>query len=208
MKNYYNVILILLLIIVTSQKLSGQYVTFGRAFSFGDAFITDKDVTHGFLLSLTGGLSITYADNEHYGFAADVVYATEGSNSKTAGVAGDIQNKIKLGYIRIPFKYIRFLGEYGDPIRPKIFVGPSFGYLVSAETNKENTKADFNKFDMGLHIGVGANKIICDRIWLNTDITYTQGILDVTKQSQNNNEINLNGSVRLNISLLLGTKRK
>jgi hypothetical protein len=61
---------------------------------------------------------------------------------------------------------------------------------------------------MGLHIGVGANKIICDRIWLNTDITYTQGILDVTKQSQNNNEINLNGSVRLNISLLLGTNRK
>lgn len=204
-KNY--LLLVSFLIILNSTAFS-QYVTFGRAFSFGHAYITEKDVQHKFFFSLTGGLSITYADNEHYGFAADVVYATEGSNSKTAGVAGDIQNKIKLGYIRIPFKYIRFLGEYGDPIRPKIFVGPSFGYLVSAETNKENTKAEFNKFDMGLHIGVGANKIICDRIWLNTDITYTQGILDVTKQSQNNNEINLNGSVRLNISLLLGTNRK
>ncbi|HRH51893.1 MAG TPA: porin family protein [Chitinophagales bacterium] len=208
MKKNYNCILILLLIISASQQLSGQYVTFGRAFSFGDAFITDKDVSHGFLLSLTGGLSITYADNEHYGFAADVVYATEGSNSKTAGVAGDIQNKTKLGYIRIPFKYIRFLGKYGDPIRPKIFVGPSFGYLVLAETNRDNSISDFNKFDMGLLIGVGANKIICDRIWLNTDITYTQGILDVTKQTPLNDEINLNGSVRLKISLLLGTNRK
>lgn len=208
MKKYYTGILLLLLLIVTNQKLSGQYVTFGRAFSFGDAFITDKDVKHGFLLSLTGGLSITYADNEHYGFAADVVYATEGSNSKTAGLAGDIQNKIKLGYIRIPLKYIRFLGEYGDPIRPKIFVGPSFGYLVLAETNRDNTIGEFNKFDMGLHIGVGANKIICDRIWLNTDITYTQGILDITKQTFDNNEINLNGSVRFNISFLLGTDRK
>lgn len=208
MKKYYRGIAILLLVIVKSQNLSGQYVTFGRAFSFGNAFITDKEVTHGFLLSLTGGLSITYADNEHYGFAADVVYATEGGNSKTAFVAGDIQNKIKLGYIRIPFKYIRFLGNYGDPIRPKIFVGPSFGYLVSAETNKENTIDEFNRFDMGLFIGVGANKIICDRIWLNTDITYTQGFLDITKQTNLNNDINFNGSVRLNISLLLGTNRK
>ncbi len=82
MKNYYNVILILLLIIVTSQKLSGQYVTFGRAFSFGDAFISDKDVTHGFLLSLTGGLSITYADNEHLFF--DSENASAMANSATS----------------------------------------------------------------------------------------------------------------------------
>lgn len=202
-----KLILLFTILIFANACVSAQYVTFGRAFSFGDAFITDKDVSHQFLFSVTGGLSITYADNENYGYAADIVYATEGGKSKTTIGGVNINTKTKLGYIRIPLKYILFLGEYGDPIRPKVIFGPSFAYLALAETNRENTISDFNRFDMGLHFGIGANKIICDRIWLNTDITYTQGVLDVTKNTNLNNEINLNGSIRLNISLLLGTDR-
>ena len=59
---------------------------------------------------------------------------------------------------------------------------------------------------MGVHLGVGANKLICDRIWLNTDITYTQGLVDIT-EGNTGNGINLNGNIRMNISLLLGTNR-
>jgi len=203
-----KLILLILVFIATNACVSAQYVTFGRAFSFGHTFITDKNTSSQFLFSLTGGLSITYADNEHYGYAADIVYSTEGGKSKFSIGGDDIITKTKLSYIRVPLKYIIFLGEYGDPIRPKIMFGPSFAFLVLADTDKENTISDFNRFDMGLHIGFGANKIICDRIWLNTDITYTQGIIDITKNTNLNNEINLNGNIRLNISLLLGTNRK
>ena len=201
-------ILLIIIIIATNACVSAQYVTFGRAFSFGHAYITDKNASQQFLFSLTGGLSITYADNEHYGYAADIVYSTEGGKSKYNIGGADFNTKTKLSYIRMPLKYIIFLGEYGDPIRPKIIFGPSFAFLVLADTDKENTINDFNRFDMGIHFGFGANKIICDRIWLNTDITYTQGLIDITKNTNLNNEINLNGNIRLNISLLLGTNRK
>lgn len=203
-----KILLLAVIFIFANACVSAQYVTFGRAFSFGHAYITDKNSQQQFLFSLTGGLSITYADNEHYGYAADIVYSTEGGKSKYNIGGADFNSKTKLSYLRLPLKYIIFLGEYGDPIRPKIMFGPSFAFLVLADTDKENTIDNFNRFDMGLHIGFGANKIICDRIWLNTDITYTQGIIDITKNTNLNNEINLNGNIRLNISLLLGTNRK
>lgn len=202
-----KIVIFLFIISLGTFHVSAQYVTFGRAFSVGHAFITDKDVSHPFLFSVTGGLSITYADNEDYGFAADAVISTEGGRFKSSVGGAEIIDKTKLTYVRIPLKYIRFLGEYGDPIRPKIIFGPSVGYLVIAETNREKSIDDYNLFDVGVHVGIGANKIICDRIWLNTDITYTQGLLDVTKNTALNNETNLNGNIRLNISLLLGTDR-
>ncbi len=195
----------LLILAITATGFS-QYVTFGRAFSFGHAFITEKDVQHKFFFSLTGGLSITYAKQENYGFAADLVYSTEGSKTEQNLGGVNTENKIKLSYIRVPLKAIYFLGDYGDNIRPKLVAGPSFAFLVGADSNKENSYDDFNKIDVGVHLGVGANKLICDRIWLNTDITYTQGLVDI-KEGNTGNGINLNGNIRMNISLLLGTNR-
>ena len=201
-----NYILLGCLIIFVNSTAFSQYVTFGRAFSFGHAFISEKDVQHKFFFSLTGGLSITYAKKENYGFAADLVYSSEGSKTvyNTGGVS--TENKIKLSYIRVPLKAIYFLGDYGDNIRPKVFAGPSFAFLVGADTNKENSYDAIKKMDAGVHIGFGANKLICDRIWLNTDITYTQGLIDITKENGDGGS-NLNGNIRMNISLLLGTNR-
>ncbi len=200
----------LLFIIQPMLQLKSQgitdNITVGRAFSFGHAFITNNTADQQFLFSLTGGLSFTYSDNEHYGFGADIVIANEGGKTTVNNATEAVENKVKLTYVRLPIKYIWFLGTYGKPIRPKVFVGPSFAYLTAAETNGDGSFRDFNKFDAGIHVGVGANKIICSRIWLNTDITYTQGFLDVTKNTVNS-DVNLNGSVRLNISLLMGLNR-
>lgn len=190
----------------TNAQVLKENITVGRAFSFGHAFITNSDANQKFLFSLTGGLSFTYSDNEHYGYGADIVIANEGGKTTLNNGVEDLETKIKLTYIRVPIKYIRFFGNYGEPIRPKMFAGPSIAYLVAAETNGDGSFRDFNQWDMGLHVGVGANKIICNRIWLNTDITYTQGLLDVTK-NKTNDDVNLNGSVRLNISLLMGLNR-
>ncbi len=201
-----NYLLLGSLFLMVNSTAFSQYVTFGRAFSFGHAFITEKDVQHKFFFSLTGGLSITYAKQENYGFAADLVYSSEGS--KTVQNLGGVntENKIKLSYIRVPLKAVYFLGDYGDILRPKIIAGPSFAFLVGADSNKENSYDAFKKVDAGVHIGVGANKLICDRIWLNTDITYTQGLIDITQENGGGGS-NLNGNIRMNISLLLGTNR-
>mgnify|MGYP000069202299 CR=1 FL=1 len=203
-RKYFLSIALILLISTTGFS---QYVTFGRAFSFGHAFISEKDVQHKFFFSLTGGFSITYAKRENFGFGADLVYSTEGSKTLYNSGGLTTENKIKLSYIRIPLKAIYFLGDNGDNIRPKVFAGPSFAILVGAESNKENSYETFKKIDAGVHIGIGANKLICDRIWLNTDITYTQGLIDISNENLAGGD-NRNGNIRMNISLLLGTNRK
>ncbi len=47
-----KILLLAVIFIVANACVSAQYVTFGRAFSFGDAFITDKDVSHQFLFQI------------------------------------------------------------------------------------------------------------------------------------------------------------
>lgn len=180
-----------------------QTVSIGRAFSFGDAFITDKNQDNKFLLSWTGGVSLTYSNREHYGFGTDLLYSQEGGNSQFTRNGTTVKTETKLSYLRLPIKFIYFFGENGDMIRPKIFAGPTVGFLTAAEVNDDGAFTAFEKWDYGAHIGIGANKVVCDRIWLNTDITYTHGFSDITTTELNPNK-NLNGNIRMNISLLFG----
>ncbi len=180
-----------------------QTMSFGRAFSFGDAFITDKDQKSKFLLASTGGVSLNYSNNEHYGAGLDFVYSNEGGNSEDLSTGTLVKTEIKLTYLRLPIKFIYFFGETGDIIRPKIFAGPTIGYLTSAEINDNGAFNQFERWDFGAHIGIGANKNVCDRIWFNTDVTYTQGFRDITNTELNNDK-NLNGNIRINLSLMFG----
>ena len=103
----------------------------------------------------------------------------------------------------IPIRIIYFWGEFGDPVRPKVFVGPTLGFLMAAETGSIDIKDQYNGFDFGLHGGLGANFQLGERSWLNTDITYTQGLTDITK-SDFSEDVNRNGNIRLNVGLLFG----
>jgi outer membrane protein W len=100
-------------------------------------------------------------------------------------------------------RLIYFFGEYGDSFRPKIFAGPTMGLLLSSKSQDIDVKSTTNDFDLGVHAGVGLNIKIWEKIWLNTDITYTQGLSDVTVNETDKIK-NHNGNVGLNAGILLG----
>ena len=68
-----------------------------------------------------------------------------------------------------------------------------------------DVKDSFNTVDVGAHIGAGLNIRLAERIWLNTDITYYQGFVDVSNDDvTGETESNLNGNVALNVGVAFG----
>src|SRR5215204_1317779 len=75
------------------------------------------------------GVALVYSHNNHVGLGVDLKYSIEGGKKEFANV--DVTSR--LNYIRIPVKGIYFFRDYGASFRPKISLGPSFGFLVGGK---------------------------------------------------------------------------
>lgn len=185
--------------------MQAQTISLGVKGGFGDAWVHSDVITTdvGFLPSWDAGLSMIYSSDQHIGFGADLTYSAEGVKYVAPDSLPNASAEINLSYIRLPLKAIYFFGEFEDAVRPKLVLGPEFGVLTSAETNDIDVTDFYNTLDIGVHVGLGANFKAGDRMWLNADVTYTQGLLDITDDiftEQND----LNGNLRLNVGLLFG----
>ncbi len=146
------------------------------------------------------GISTVYSAAEHFGIGADVKYSFEGAKFNVAGTMADLN----LNYVRIPVKAIVFFNGYGDRVRPKIFAGPSFGFLTSAKTKYESTnmdvKSSFNGFDLGVTAGAGLNFRMVSNTWLNLDLNYLHGISNINKDDTDPKAHNRNLSLNVGVN--------
>jgi hypothetical protein len=90
-----------------------------------------------------------------------------------------------------------FRGMEAD-FRPKFTIGPSFGFLVS-ESDPYGAKVW--PFDSGINASLGFNYRLSHALWLNTDINFYQGLMDVRK---NSGVLERNGNIGLNLGLAFG----
>ncbi|MEO6166071.1 MAG: porin family protein [Chitinophagales bacterium] len=183
-----------------------QNISIGPSVGFQHSWIsselpdsTSNTIHPGF----NGGVSLVYSTESHLGLGADLKYSTEGTSVKTEFQNVQTVTDWNTSYIRLPIRLIYFLGEYGHAIRPKIFLGPTLGVLLSSKSEDVDVKEFTNGFDFGVHGGVGLNIRLMERIWLNTDVTYTQGLSDVTVSDFDDSK-NHNGNIALNAGLLFG----
>jgi outer membrane protein W len=146
------------------------------------------------------GIATVYSAAEHFGIGLDVKYSIEGAKAETTGA----KYELDLHYLRIPLKAIYFFNDHGDKVRPKVFVGPSFGILSSAKENYNGTEDDIKNetesFDLGLTGGAGVNVRLADKTWLNTDLSYYHGIKEIAKTGDYSNK-NVILSVGVNFGL-------
>ncbi len=129
------------------------------------------------------GATFTYSASAHWAFGADLKYSMEGGgktvDSKSANITED--------YIRVPLKIIYFFGERGQKFRPKLYAGPSFGFLTGGTIKATyfNTPFQFKSmdylqhFDAGLLVGTGFNYRLSKGTWLNVDLGYTGGLSNI-----------------------------
>lgn len=181
-------LMIVLVAVTCTGLLHAQNLSFGPTAGFGHSWSSyDKPSPYDgmFHPSYNIGGKIVYSFVTSWGISADVKFSSEG---QTFGI--DKDNKIvgRLNYIRVPLQGIYFFGKYGDAVRPKISLGPSFGFAVGGKTkvyedgeviSETKTKDNAETFDFGVTGAIGANFRIAKATWLNADIAYYHGFLDV-----------------------------
>ncbi len=177
--------------IVPNKPIEQSIFSLGITGGIGHSFLTPYS-NYRFHASWDAGLSAIYSPWKHWGIGLDVIYSSEGWTLHN----GDVNSSSQVDYFRFPLKAIYFFKDYESDFRPKIALGPTFGIM----NNQVNISA-VTGTDLGATASLGFNYRLMRAVWLNADLSYYQGFIDVFKYNDYNN---LNGNVRLNLGLSLG----
>jgi hypothetical protein len=155
------------------------------------------------------GLSFIHSTQTNFGYGADLKYSWEGARAENEQL--NLERSLSLQYIRIPIKLMYFFGNYGQRVRPKIYAGPSLGFLVDAkEEVKGNTNFEaevddqFHNFDIGIQGGVGLNYRLVRNTWFTADLNYYNGFRDIRQQNSGGTKRLSNNNLALNVGVNWG----
>jgi hypothetical protein len=145
-----------------------------------------------------------YSVDEHWAFTAEINYAQKGNSP----VLRSFNN---LNYLEIPLYINYFFGQGGDRFRPKAFLGPYLGILITANTKFGGTKQDvkntYNPTDFGVLAGGGFHYKFNEAgdNWLIFDIRYGFGLSDLAKSANATSGLSNRAlSINLGVSFPLG----
>lgn len=150
------------------------------------------------------GAALVYNASEHMSVGLDTKLSFEGEKTDLNNT-----NWIKnVNYLRIPLKAIYNFGTSDNIVRPKVFAGPSFGFLLGGKTKFETPDKDitvykskelYKSFDFGITAGAGLTYGLNENTWLDADLTYFNGITGVVKDTHARNR-----NIMLNVGVLFG----
>jgi hypothetical protein len=211
-----------------AQTLSNsQFISIGPVIGFGDSWVGHMSNSSAYFGNVSSktmfmpsgyiGVGLIYARNEHWGWGGQLTLGTEGYkeqytyNPEFGRPYTETYTATPL-YLRVPLRAYYFFGDYRNTVRPKVYLGPSFGLKLSesdnvsggTESNVAATTGTFRTFDFGINAGAGVNIKLAKTIWLNMDLGYTQGLVDVLKDPENN--YNVNHNLDFNAGVLFGIK--
>jgi hypothetical protein len=182
-----------------------QNVSLGPTAGFGHAWMSNSGNAE-YHPAGNFGVALTYSKHPHIGFGTEVKYSIEGGTTQKSTT----ETRNRLDYIRIPLKVMYFFGEFGDKVRPKLAVGPSFGFLVGGKrevrTNdivERSVKATdlFNSFDAGITATAGLNYRLIRNTWLVGDVNFYNGLNNVSDKIMTESK---NRNIGLNIGVNFG----
>lgn len=193
------------MIVSLPTLLSAQNLSFGPTVGIGHSWTSSKgSLDRRFHVAPSIGGKLVYSFISNWGLSADVRFSGEGQT-----IGEDKDNKIvaRANYIRIPLQALYFFGKFGDEFRPKVSIGPSFGFLVGGQNkryddgdviNKTKTKNVAEGFDFGVMVAAGFNYRLAKSTWLNADLGYYNGLVNVPKNGDGKNR-----SIGINIGITL-----
>lgn len=204
--------------------LQAQKLSIGPNAGYGSTWISKMN-NRKYKSGGNVGLSLIYSTKSSFGLGADVKYSFEGGEREyqttIPGSTLTTEEETSLNYIRVPLKAMWFFGKYGNRVRPKVALGPSFGFLVGGKikTNttsqtgamvshsETNSKDYWDTFDFGLTGSAGLNYRLVSKVWLNADVAYYHGLtnaINEEKISARPAPSNKNRNIVLNVGVNLG----
>jgi hypothetical protein len=219
-------VLLLLASVSSVNAQSDSELKFGPRVGVNISNFSNVDDSDGLIGLVAGGYAV-YSFHEHFGISLDLLYSMEGAKSKATFNFPDStvtqEQSIKLSYLRVPLLLNVFFGELGNPIRPKLMVGPSLGFLMGVKTESEfrindsgvitevstssSEKEGYNTIDFGAVAGAGVNIRLADRLWLDTDLRYYIGASDLFEDSPSGEDTPKNNHLQVSLGLGIGLNR-
>lgn len=147
---------------------------------------------------LAVGAFANYSINEKFGLGIKAMFSQLGTGYENS------EGKTRLNYIQVPLTAVYYFGSVGNKIRPKVFLGPYAGFLLSAKDGDGNDIINangtdvFKKLDVGVLGGLGINLIVSDRTWLNVDLGYATSMVNLTDNGLENYK---NNALQLGVGL-------
>jgi len=129
---------ILLLLIFPSITWAQSNISFGGTVGGNLSTIIDT-ADYEYMSGLNLGAFIIWGPVEHWGFTGGLNYSMEGAKYSYISADYSVDAKTNLSYLRIPLTVTYFLNKFDNPIRPKIFLGPGFGFLLGGKTKSDVT---------------------------------------------------------------------
>lgn len=205
MKKLLLTVALLICVIITQAQKNNLSIGFTAGFGHSWANIEDARFHPSYNL----GAKMVYSFQSNWGVSADLKFSSEGA---TAGPDADNKSVVRANYVRLPLQGIYFFGKYGDRIRPKISLGPSFGFFTGGKTKMYNndelvsegkSKDALKGLDLGATIGGGLNVRIAPATWLNADLSYYLGLVNVAESGDfKNRNIGINIGVTFPLAYL------
>jgi outer membrane protein W len=202
-------ILFLLLIVVFFSN--AQKTSLGITSGFGHSWLTNNDAGDvKFNPSWNAGLCFLYRINKNFGLGADIKYSTEGNKYVYKPQSIDfspptITQWSNFNYVRIPLKFIYFIGNKEHKIQPKLYLGPDIGLIttrsitqkIAGEKSKAGAQAYYKIGDIGFTTGAGLNFKLSKTAFLSTDVAYYNGFTNIAKLDKDIH----NRNIQLNVGL-------
>ncbi len=130
----------------------------------------------------------TWSNDSWFAVSGELLYSAKGSRFRIDSPFGDVKSVTRMDYLEIPLLFRFFFVKEGA-VRPHVSIGPSVGFLVlgrsktlepiESEVNNFYDSETTHKFDVGLNAGGGVNIRVADRIWINPELRYNLGLLNI-----------------------------
>ena len=179
-KIFFTLLLLTSILSANAQKSKGgvtNNLSIGPIVGINFTTLRGTDDT-SFKTGFSGGLFANYSILDNLGITAQVLYSTQGANSKAIS-----DKTTKVNYFQIPVLLMFYFNKPGSTFRPKIMLGPQFGFLSNAKTTIGSTSVDTKEFyttsDISGTVGLGFNYRVGKGIWLNVDARYAHGFNDI-----------------------------
>lgn len=165
--------------------------TLGPTVGLGYTTIKNTSKSEG-KLAASFGAALVYNMSENFGIGLDGKFSVQGERTEL----NDVRYIRTLNYLQFPLKAIYSFTTSNERIRPIVYAGPSFGFLVGGKTKVnelgEDTKVYWSKdlyktFDFGIKAGGGVNYQLDDYTWLSADVSYLHGLSNLVKDTRAHN---------------------
>jgi hypothetical protein len=200
MKKFTFTLMLAAVMLFTASPLFAEGMMFGVKGGLNLANLTGDDATMegvdpSMKLGFGGGIFFGYSFTELFGIQAEALYMMKGATYEEGGVSVDT----KLDYIEIPLLFKVNIPTEGK-IKPAIFAGPAFGFLMSAKVEDLDIKDDCETMDIGILGGAEVGyKMEKGTIFLNA--SYEIGMMSIAKVDEGADDVSIKNS---NIAIMVG----